>query len=326
MFNDPMTRPPTPDDLAPVPHGRTARRLEWQHLHPSVRRTVEERLGAPVVEAESQLSGFTPGFASKLVAADGSRLFVKAASKVAQKQIAAAYAEEARKLQLLPVDRLPVPPLRWSADVDGWVVVAYESVDGRAPHRPWDPAELDACLATLVDIAETMRTPPPGLFLVPIHEDLPTLLTGWAQVEVLEPDWPHLAEARDLAASFEDLPDAEHFVHADARDDNFILTADGRALLCDWNWPGLGPAWLDVVSLLVSVHGDGLDADALLASNPLTAGADPDHIDAWLAALCGFMLESDTRPAPSSSPHLGTHRRWYAAAAWTWLAERRGWT
>ena len=46
---------------------------------------VEERLGSPVVHAESQGSGFTPGFASRLTAADGARLFVKAASKQAQR-------------------------------------------------------------------------------------------------------------------------------------------------------------------------------------------------------------------------------------------------
>ena len=65
-----------PQDLATVeavPHGRTARRLEWAHLPPQVRTLVETRLGSPVVRAESQGSGFTPGFASRLTAADGLR-------------------------------------------------------------------------------------------------------------------------------------------------------------------------------------------------------------------------------------------------------------
>ena len=67
-------------------------------------------------------------------------------------------------------------------------------------------------------------------------------------------------------------------VHTDARDDNFLLTADGTALLCDWNWPALGPVWGDAVHLLISAYGDGLDADAFLASHPLTRDADPDHV------------------------------------------------
>ena len=324
LFNDRM-RPPTLDEVMRVPHGRTARRLEWQHLHPDVRAVVEARLGSPVAAATSHLTGFTPGFASSLTAADGSCVFVKAASKVAQRQIAASYAEEARKLSLLPQRRLPATRLAWSHEDDGWVVLGFECVDGRPPARPWVPAELDTCLDTLTEVASVMTDPDPGLHLVPLHEDMPTLLSGWSTVATADPDWPHLAEAAELAASFEELPDADHFVHADARDDNFLLTSDGRALLCDWNWPGLGPAWLDSVTLLVSAHGDGRDADALLRAHPLTADAPADHVDAWLAALCGFMLESDFRPVPPSSPNLGTHRRWWAAATWDWLARRRGW-
>ncbi len=320
-----VTRPPLPEELPPVPHGRTARRLDWPHLPPALRTAIERRLGSPVAEAESRDSGFTPGFASVLTGEDGRRLFVKAASKKAQKPIAASYAEEARKLRLLPVEDLPAPGLAWTLDDDLWTVVAFEHVEGRPPRRPWDADELRLCLDALGQVAAVMTTWSPFLRLAPLHEEMPTLVTGWDTVRRWEPDWPHLDEAAALARSYADLPDLT-FVHADGRDDNFLLTPDGRALLCDWNWPGLGPVWLDAVDLLISAWGDGLDAEALLAEHPLTADAVPEHVDAFLAALCGFMKEADTRPVPASAPHLGTHRRWYAAAAWGWLAERRGWT
>jgi hypothetical protein len=323
-LNDRMDGPPSLDQVEPVPHGRTARRLEWQHLPPDLRTMIERRLGSSVVEAESQGSGFTPGFASRLTGADGARLFVKAASKQAQRPIAASYAEEGRVQQHLP-EELPAPRLLWTHEDDRWVVLGWESVEGSPPRRPWRPEELDACLTTLARVHEVTAVPPAGLTLVPLHEELPTLLTGWDVVAGSLPDWPHLGEVRELARSFETSADAGHLVHADARDDNFLLTADRGALLCDWNWPGLGPRWLDVVTLLASAHADGLDADSLLAGDPLAAGAPADDVDAWLAALCGFMVESDTRPAPASSPHLGTHRRWWAAATWSWLAGRRGW-
>ena len=58
-----------PADVGRVPHARTARRLHWEHLPPAVRREVERRLGSPVASATSQDSGFTPGFASRLVGA-----------------------------------------------------------------------------------------------------------------------------------------------------------------------------------------------------------------------------------------------------------------
>ena len=52
----------------PAPHDRTARRLEWAFLPPHLRAWIERRCGSPVVSAISQTSGFTPGFASVLVA------------------------------------------------------------------------------------------------------------------------------------------------------------------------------------------------------------------------------------------------------------------
>src|SRR6478752_6303610 len=124
-----------------IPHGRTAQRLEPPH----VRDLVEQRCGSPVVEAESQGAGFTPGFASVLVCADGTRHFVKAASTKAQRMFAEAYREEARKLAALP-DEAPAARLLWLHDADDWVVLGIEHVDARQPERPWRAADLEACL------------------------------------------------------------------------------------------------------------------------------------------------------------------------------------
>lgn len=307
-----------------MPHGRTARRLEWAHLPPAVRALVEDRLSSPVAQAESQGSGFTPGFASRLTAEDGSRLFVKAASRKAQAPFAAAYAEEARKLPHVP-DGLPVPRLRWVHEDDLWVVLAFDCVDGQPPRRPWRGPELAACLDTLTEVAEAMNPAPASLALNPITRELPGLLTGWHHVAATDPQWPHLDEVMAITERYDDF-DNTGFVHSDARDDNFIVTPAGRAWLCDWNWPALGPVWADVVGLLVSAHGDGLDADAALAEHPLTKDADPDHVDAWLAMLCGFMLEARDRPVPPTSPYLRVHSRWWSEATWSWLAQRRGWS
>lgn len=323
-LNPPMTGPQDLATVESVPHGRTARRLEWTHLPPAIRGLVEDRLGSPVVRAESQGSGFTPGFASRLTGEDGSRLFVKAASRRAQQQFAAAYAEEARKLRLMPAG-LPLPELLWVHDDDLWIVLGFECVEARPPRRPWRPAELTACLDALSVVAEAMNPVPPGLALRPITEDLPGLTTGWDHVRTQHPDWPHLEEAAALAASFDSFPGNDAFAHTDARDDNFLLAPGRPALLCDWNWPALGPVWLDAVDLLVSAYGDGLDADAFLAEHPLTRDADPDHVDAWLAMLAGYMLEARDRPVPPSSPFLRVHANWWGETAWAWLASRRGW-
>ncbi|MGY2874272.1 aminoglycoside phosphotransferase (APT) family kinase protein [Marmoricola sp. URHA0025 HA25] len=304
-----------------VPHGRTARRLGWRFLPSDLRALVEERLGGRVVDAISQDSGFTPGFASVLTTSAGTRGFVKAASKAAQAEIASSYAEEARKLSVLG-DSIPAPRLEWVHEDDAWVVLGFEAVAARQPARPWRPDELDRALDLAEAIADATETVPDGLDLRPIVEDLPGLVTGW---ESVADDWPHRADAAALAALMPTLPDSDRFAHSDLRDDNILFADDGRTLACDWNWPALAPAWLDLVVLLASAHGDGLPVEDLLAERALTREVDPVAIDVWLAALCGFMLSSRTRPVPASSPHLRAHASWYAEAAWSWLAQRRGW-
>ncbi len=320
-----MPAPLSLSDVDPPPHGRTAQRLQWQHLAPEIRDLVEDRLGAGVVEARSQGSGYTPGFASVLVTDDGRRTFVKAAGKRAQRQFAAAYATEAALNQRLPSE-LPAPQLLWVEETPEWVVVAFEHVEGRAPRRPWVPAELDACLDALEQVSAVLADGLPAVELQLATDDLPRLVTGWDQVRAARPDWPHLDEAARLAASFLDVPHQDRFVHFDARDDNFLVLPDGRALLCDWNWPALGPDWLDTVHLLVSAHGDGLDADAVLAQRRLTRDVPPDQIDAAIAGFTGFMLEAMDKPVPPSSPYLRVQGRWHAAAGWSWLCRRRGWS
>ena len=153
-----------------LPHGRTAMRLSWKFLPREIRELVEAHLGGPVVEAVSQDAGFTPGFASVLTSASGERLFVKAASRVAQADFAASYAEEARKLQILD-GTVPAPRLEWVHDDDGWVVLGLEAVDARTPQRPWRPDELDRTLDLAEAIARETRHVPDGLGLRPVADD-----------------------------------------------------------------------------------------------------------------------------------------------------------
>lgn len=320
-----MSTPSPVVRAAQVPHGRTAQRLEWRHLPPPLRAYVERRLGSPVVRAESQDAGFTPGLACRLTGEDGSRLFVKAASRKAQRRFADAYAAEAAVHRTLP-DGFPVPALQWSVEDDVWVVLAFDCVEGSNPRRPWEAAELDACLDTLELVADRLDPVPAGLRLRPATDELPGLVTGWDEVRRTSPERPHLEEAAALARGYLDIEDRGHLVHFDARDDNFLIDPDGRAWLCDWNWPALGPAWMDTVHLLVSAFGDGLDVDTALRSRRLTRAVPDDHVDSVVAGLCGFMLAGADQPAPPSSPYLRVHAQWYAEAAWAWLAHRRGWT
>ena len=314
--------PISPSAPGVVPHGRTARRLEWPLLPPMLRSMIARRLGSPVVSAESAGAGFTPGFASVLTCADGSRHFVKAASKKAQERFADSYREEARKLRALPTG-LPVPRLLWCHEDDLGVVLELEYVDGAIPARPWRQPDLDACLDTL-EVLAAQLTPPP-LKLDTFADDFADCLSGWDHLRRVSPDHPYLEEAAALASRFREHTAGDTLVHTDGRDDNFLLTG-GRALLCDWNWPVVGASWIDTVILLISAHGDGLDADAVLADRRLTRDADPEHVDTFLALIAGYFFERRDEPVPNSSPYLRAHQGWYAEATWSWLAKRRGWS
>ncbi|HET6166787.1 MAG TPA: phosphotransferase [Marmoricola sp.] len=305
-----------------IPHGRTAQRLEWSHLPPVVRAQVEERCGSPIVEAVSQGGGFTPGFASVLICEDGSRHFVKAASNAAQRMFAASYREEARKMRALP-DSVPAPRLLWSFE-DEWVVLGLEYVAARPPKRPWRAADLDLCLDALGVVAKRLTPVPAELGLDPIAEELADWPAFWEELRG-RPDLPHADEAAALASSFADVVVGDTVVHTDVRDDNVLLTTDGRALFCDWNWPVAGADWLDSLIMLIGPRGDGLDVDAVIATRPLLRDVPADHLDRVLALVCGYFLKSADEPVPSTSPYIRDAQRWQGEVVWDWLCERRGW-
>ena len=151
----------------------------------------------------------------------------------------------------------------------------------------------------------------------------------WERLRGTHPDLPgfaeHAAEAADLAARHRAVTAGETLVHVDVRDDNILLATDGRALLCDWNWPVIGADWLDTLLLLIGPRGDGLDVDAALASSPVTRHVPAESIDVVIALVAGYFLLSATLPVPPTSPHIRDAQRWQGEVCWRWLAERRGW-
>jgi len=320
----PAGRPGVPPRVEPVPPGRTARRLEWPHLPAHVRAWVEEQCGSPVVDTATQGGGFTPGFASVLTCADGSRVFVKAASVQAQGPFAASYREEARKLAGLP-QGVPAARLLWSRD-DDWVVLGLEYVAGRAPRRPWTGEELDLVLDELESVASLLTPAPAALELDPVEDEFADLVAAWDHVRLSNPALPHLEEAAALAAAHAEVTAGETLVHTDLRADNVIVGDDGRVWLCDWNWPVAGAAWIDTLFLLVEARGDGVDVDEVLARRALTRDVPADHVDRVIALLAGYFLRQAQLPVPPTSPFLRQHQAWCAWVVWGWLCERRGWS
>lgn len=285
---------------------------------------MERQCGSPVVSAQSQGAGFTPGFASVLTCADGSRHFVKAASVKAQRPFADSYREEARKLVALPRS-VPAPRLLWSRD-DEWVVLGLQYVAGRNPTRPWRADELDLVLDALEGVAEELTPAPAALSLDTVGTELGPYVAAWDHVRATRPDLPHLEDAAAVAAGFEEAARGVTVVHTDVRDDNILLDRDGRVWICDWNWPVLGAPWLDSLLTLVGPRGDGVDVEAVMAGRRLFRGVPPEAVDAVLALLVGYFLQQGDEPVPPTSPYIRQHQAWMGQVTWDWLGERRGWT
>lgn len=320
-----------------VPYGATAIRPAWADLPPEPRAAIAARLGSPVVWASTATGGFTSGFAAVLDTAAGERVFVKAARLVDQRHLCDWYAHEALVTAALPAE-VPAPRPRWTLTVGGYFVICLEAVpDARVPVIPWHPAELTAALDAWATSAAALADPPAAL----VELNLPTVamlarndLSWWREiVDGRTPLPAPAAVVRDhvtaLAALEAELPrlagDARGLTHCDLRVDNILITPDGRATLCDWNWICHGPAWFDTGALLISAYASGLDADGLWSSHPTSAGAPSLALDATLAALSGYFLVRATAEPSDASPHLRAHQRWHGEAALTWLRHRQGW-
>jgi aminoglycoside phosphotransferase (APT) family kinase protein len=317
-----------------VPNGGTAQRPSWEELPDAVRAAIEAQIGQAVVAATSQGGGFTDGFASRLKLADGSGLFVKAISSLTNAQGLAGYEQELRISQRLP-DEVPAPALRWSCHIDDWVVLAFEDVEGHTPARPWRQAELDPVLQMVTVLAEALTPAPRGMPALETTRDIDEDFSFWRTLVQREGSVgsignvslpPMSRDVRRLMAELEgewaDAAAGESAVHFDLRDDNLILSTDGRVLACDWNWLTLAAPWVDLVGLLVSIHGDGLDADAIVATHVLTRDVPDRSIDALLAALAGYYIEAASRAPFSHSPWLRIHQAWWRDATLSWLSRR----
>src|SRR4051812_3828429 len=123
--------------LAMTGPAAAGQRIAWEALPEHIRGAVEGWLGSPVVSATTQPGGFSPGVASRLVAADGRRVFVKAVSATPNRDSPRFHRREIQIAGALPASA-PVPRLLWSMDEggDGWVVLAFEDVEGQHPALP----------------------------------------------------------------------------------------------------------------------------------------------------------------------------------------------
>ncbi len=91
-----MAAPPPGATGSSQPPPAEGVRLEWLAVPERVRAAVEQWLESPVVAAQSQPTGFSPGVAARLRTADGRRVFAKAAGPVPNPDVPSIHRREAR--------------------------------------------------------------------------------------------------------------------------------------------------------------------------------------------------------------------------------------
>lgn len=218
------------------------------------------------------------------------------------------------------------------AEQDEWLVLAFEDVTGRMPVRPWRPGELRPVLDMLTPLADALTPAPAGLPPLDTTTDLDTDFRFWRRLaagdgsvdpQLVPGAWrPFVARLAEFEGEWAELAAGDTAAHFDLREDNLLLTEDGGVQVCDWNWLSLAAPWVDLVGLLISVHGDGLDAESYLAEHPLTRDLAWRAVDAFLVALAGYFTESAAQQPFPNSPWIRTHQAWWRDSTMSWLALR----
>ncbi|PCE15978.1 hypothetical protein AUC47_10730 [Microbacterium sp. SZ1] len=297
-------------------------RLEWSQLPAGIRARVEEIAGSPVSEARTQHGGFSAGMASRIVFADGRRLFIKAipASSPGTFDL---YRREADILRTIPRD-LPAAHLIDAFIDEDWAVLAIEDVDGRHPRKD---SHADAVL--VLDAIAALAAAEPPASLPRLADELSEDAGSWgrlAAADLLGTTTPWCVENLDfLRKHAERVGTAvagERLVHGDLRADNILIDAGGRARLLDWPWAARGAGWEDALLYLLDLRVEDSTADVdPLRAHPVFAGSSTDDHISLFAAIGGGWFEKCRWPAPPGMTTLREFQRREALAAVDWIAQ-----
>lgn len=319
--------------MATTPPPASNPRVPWSELPARLRTEVERRLGCPVVAARTQPGGFSPGVAARLELADGSRAFVKAVSPAGNPIAPSIHRREARIVAAIPRSA-PVAQLLWALDddPDGWVLLAFEDVDGHQPAVPWRDHELDIVLEAMAALAADLTPSPLGPPLVASAADaFGRGEMSWAALAAtpnpaLDP-WSarHLAELVALEANAGEAARGDTLLHFDLRADNLLLTADGVHVV-DWPHAHVGAAFVDLVwfAPCVAMQGGPSPRDLMARYGP-ARDADPAALDPVIAGVAAYFTAGSLQPPAPGLPTLRAFQAAQAEVARAWLAERTGW-
>ena len=294
-------------------------RTPYAGVPDDVRAWVDATLGSPVTEAHEQVGGMSPGCATRVVCADGTRAFVKAVGADLNPDTPDLFRREVAVLELIGSHELWAH-LVASRDDGDWVALVLEDVEGTHPDFH-DDADLHAVLATTDRLSAVLREvlPDPGTWSTPVPlvsvstrfriwaETLETLDTAPASAPV--PDWVRVDAARwaDTLTALADEPGGQ-LCHWDIRNDNLLRRPGGEIVVVDWGTAAVGPGWVDpLLARLERVDEPWFDTSTASSAAMLAAG--DEAITAWLVGFATHLAVRSVTAVDVNLPTLNGFRR-----------------
>jgi hypothetical protein len=296
-------------------------RTPYPEIPARVRAWVSDSLGSPVETWREQIGGFSPGCATRVVAADGTRAFVKAVGAELNPDTPTLFRREIEVLELIGADPLWAA-LHASYDDGQWVALLLEDLPGGHPDLA-DDDQMQRLIAAVDALGEQLAgvVVPPGPraqeFAHPGLVDVRASFRRWLGAfdhlgEIPDDLLPvrireDAAGCRALVAGLLGAGDVR-LTHWDIRNDNLLRRADGSIVFVDWGAAGVGPSWVDpLLARLERVDSPWFDSS--LSSSPLLVAAGDDRVTGWLLGLGCYLAWHSTRPAHASLPTLNEFRR-----------------
>ena len=310
-------------------------RPAWSTMPGGVLSVLEGWLGSAVTTAASQAGGFSPGIAARIRTADGDRYFVKAVGPLPNPDSPGMHRREAQIVAAMP-DGVAVPGMLWSHDDDetGWVLLAFQDIDGRHPRMPWRLEELDLVIDGLAKLADSLTPSPLPVSLAgSARRAFQRGINGWRQLAEGPPSdldrldgWSrrNLDKLVELESQAPDAVDGDTLLHLDVRADN-ILLADKKVWIFDWASACVGAPWVDAVGFAPSVAMQGgPPPEQVVARHPSARSADPSNITAAVTSVAGYFTRGALQPPPPGLPTLREFQAAQGAVAREWTAARTG--
>ena len=224
------------------------------------------------------------------------------------------------------------PQLLASVELGGWFIALTEFIDGASPSEPWGRDDLARVIRHIDAIQPELRATEIGRSLPTVTDRMRGRATTWNSLlqfgatryltrEDLS-DWElgNLARLALMEQKESDLS-GDDIVHFDLRADNLLIEPEGRIRILDWGRASRGPAWVDIVCLLLESPTTAQHLEPLFQSSAASNQADDSAVDTLLVILLSYWREA-AEQTEGVTPVLQERRKRSAAATRRWLTER----